>query len=1305
MQNGGFPLLYGLLECRIFAKIILTKNDTTMNKGLILLLIWVIIPLTALCEGTSETVNVIEAGTLHELVADLESTDIRQLKILGNINAADIKYLREGAGRLEKLEVLDIKGVTLIPSDEPYYTFGVTFDMLWSYGSYSVYISDHTSTTNLGLLDWYTTGYRIDSDGLAYAFTETDLKKVVLPSTIKRIGEGAFKSCGNLENVEVPEGIQAVDKQAFWKCSQLQSLNLSMQLTYIGESAFSECTSLTTIGNIMNVTEIGGGAFGGCSSFTGNALGVLDISSLSNVPRNAFRNCAFNEIAFSSNLTEIDEDGFYGCKNLKSVLLPNTIERIGSYAFYGCTSLTEVSMPTDLANIGYNAFNQTPWYSNLQPIDNVIYVGSVAEKIAPLKAETMLTIREGTTGVAEKFTYDYKNAIVGVSLPSTLRYIGDEAFANCENITQIDLPKGLENIGEGGFSRCKGLAKADLPTLLKVIGKSAFEGCPLKQVAIPESIDSIGDDAFCKNSSLISVSYNAPNAKGWRIFSECSGLEKVTIGAQVKVLPEYLFWKCTNLMRLVFDERTEEQHLDIYTSAFSECTYLDNVNFPLGIDSIASYAFSGCKLTTLEIPEGVRVIGNSAFSQCKTSSLALPKSLESIGDYCFSSMTNLKTLYFNSKRIERNRLLEDNTSLEKVVVGSEVQYLCGFGGCENLKEMEFLPRSSNCSLEIGGGTFSGCRSLQVISLPEGTTSIGSQAFYQCTSLPSLTLPATLETIGSEAFAETYGDSFNELVLPSSIKNLGYGAFYGNTSIKKVFYDVENGNAIGRVGGYYSGVLGGMEGLEEIVIGKHVRRLSNGIFYNSYSVYKITSEERSEEDVPLTVDHGAFVTSGQYDTQLKILELPYGTDSISDLPYLNILNIPETVEFLRFDYPNGGATDLYYNARCADAHIHHCRNITIGKDVEVIPKNFYEYSNTETELDFEPRDGNTPLEIGDNAFRNTTFYSCYLPRGTTRIGNNAFSNSWIHNLAIPKSVTHIGENAVNSESGVTIVNYQKDPLSLTADLMNEECYANSKLLVPMGSKEKYMDDNIWKKFTIEELDTTCISSICKDMVADIEQVYRSWVMSYWTNTIIDDVYYGYWISKINGNDSSENNYSLILNDNTSEFLMNIIQPALEQYGASLLSMESLYYGGILFKIPVGEGTVTLDARTYGNRELKVKIGNSEPQVFVCDEREEIVVNCQVEEPTYVYIYSDEVPEGYRSETTKRAISESDNCVQIYGFKWHQTASSIDGELISNTITTTTPEAYYSLDGKRLVSPQKGLNIIRMSDGTTRKVIIR
>lgn len=1291
------------------------------QKTFFLIVLVMLMPLTILgadSEGTSENVNVTEAGTLRELVADLKSTDIRQLKISGNINAADIKYLREGAGRLANLELLNIKDVTLIPSDEPYYTFGVTFDMLWSYGSYSVYISDHTSTTDLGLLDWYTHGYRIDSDGLAYAFTETNLKTVVLPSTMKRIGEGAFKNCCNLESVEVPEGIQAVDEQAFWKCSQLQLLNLSTQLTNIGESAFSDCTSLTTIGHIENVTEMGNGAFSECSSFTGNALGVLDISSLSSVPIYAFYNCAFNEIAFSSSLIDIGEYGFSGCKNLTTVTLPSSTESIGHGAFSCCESLVEVILPNTLAIIGNRAFSDTPWYENLQPIDNVIYVGNVAEKIGPLTEGTILTIREGTTGIANEFTYQakswysdqYKGAIIGINLPSTLQYIGDKAFANCENITQIDLPEGLKNIGEGAFSGCKGLAKADLPTSLKVIGNSAFEGCSLKQITISESIDSIGDEAFCKNSSLITVSYNAPNAKGMSIFSECSGLEKVTIGAQVKVLPEYLFNKCSNLMRLNFEERTEGQTLDIYNCAFSECTNLDNVNFPLGIDSIANGAFYGCKLTSLDIPEGVKIIENSAFGNCKTVTLTLPKSLEKCGDYCFSGMTNLKTLYFNPKQIESTSLLSGNTSLEKVIVGSEVQFLCGFGKCENLKELDFLPRLSNCCLEIESEAFLGCHSLQAISLPEGTTSIGRSAFEDCVSALSLTLPSTLESIGYRAFMNAFAeDGFSELVLPNTIKHLGYGAFYENPNIKKVFYDVENGDEPGNVGtkaSSYVGVLGGMNALEELVIGKHVRQLPKFMLRYSYNIKKITSEERTENDVPLTSDAYTFD-----DCNVKSIEFPLGTKDIAGLPYLDYLYIPKTVEKLGFSF-HCGVTELYYDARCADAHINNCQNMTIGKHVEKIPKDFYGFSNTENslyKLEFEPRADNTPLEIEDNAFRYVTgVSSCFLPRGTTRIGNNAFENSTISMFVIPESVTSIGENAFNSisESKVTILNYQKKPLLLAADLMNEKLYARSKskLLVPMGSKEKYQSANIWKKFNIEEFDATTISPLKGNMASDFEQLKNDcFDIGFGNgNVIIDDVYYGngmFW-NEERDDRGQRDIYSLTFSSlKPASWTFDEIQKIWRNYGISIPLMYNTSFYGILFEISEGEGTLTLDSRTYGNRKLMVKIGDSEPQEFLCDERDEVVVNCHVYEPTLVYIYSDD----NLSESNSGSNSEIDNYVQLYGFKWLPKTSRIDDELIENPASIT-PSSYYSLDGKRLASPQKGLNIIRMSDGTIKKVVI-
>lgn len=1037
-----------------------------MKEKIVLWLFSVLSPLTMYGNGSNEVINVTEAGTLRELVAELESTDIQKLTIKGNVNATDIKYLREQAGRLANLEELDITDVSLVPSDEPYYSYGVTYDMLWSYGSFSIYISDHNELIYEGLAsDFRTKIYRVESDCLAYAFTGMNLKKIALPSNFSRIGEGTFKDCIYLESVEMPNNIQAVESKAFYGCQSLQSLDLSPQLTFIGIEAFYECINLRGIGDISHVTELGTKAFYECNSFAGNANGVLDISSLNLIPEWTFNSCSFSSIKFSSGLKEIQKDAFYKCKQLTSIVLPESLEVIGSGAFHSCSKLAAVTLPANLANIGTNAFANTPWYNNLQSIDNVIYVGNVAEKI-DAKDASVISIREGTVGVAGEFASKAKNNLSVVNIPSTLRYIGAEAFSECKFLERIELPDGLEEIGDEAFYNCTSLSMGDLPQSLRNIGSYAFQACPLKNVELTANIESIGNNAFSNNNSLITVSYNVPDAKGHSIFQNCNGLEEVTIGKEVKVIPERAFEKCTGLIRINFEERTEGQPLIIAELAFSECSNLNDLHLPIETDSIGGNAFYGCKLTTLDIPEGVRAI-SGAFTNCQTVTLTLPESIERCG--AFSGMTKLKTLYYNIKKLKDDDsfALYANTSIEKIVVGSKVQVLSGFRECTNLKELVFLPRSTNDDLAISDYAFYKCSSLQAIDLPEGIKSIGGYAFYNCSAATALNLSSTIEAIGGHAFEGAFAQesNFTELSLSNSIKSIeGRRLFYGNKNIKKVFFDVYDATGA-------EDLFEGMIALEEIVIGKHVRTLPYRIMANC-SYMTLSSEKRTKEDIPLTIKNGAF-----YNSYFTSIVFPYGTDSICGLPNVSgTLYIPETVTHISW-YGNSYANEVYYNAKNIDAQsrMQNCTYLTIGKDVEKLPKSFYSEATNYQYLNvllFESREGQTSLEIGEYAFRNISpRLPIVFPLGTTVICDYAFNNATAYEFVLPLTVTTIGKYAfnTNNSSGILLKNYQQEPILLTEDLMEEEHYAKAILQVPLGSKEKYEKANIWKKFNIVEFD--------------------------------------------------------------------------------------------------------------------------------------------------------------------------------------------------------------------------------------------
>ncbi len=1032
-----------------------------MKSKLFLWSILLLIPVMVFGEGSNETIVVSEAGTLRELVASLESVDIRQLTIKGSINSADIKFLREQTGRLVNLEVLDLKDVTLVPSEEPYYTFSIKNMEGWSTKIYEVCISDHTSSTYLGVVSFAgygaTTKTRIDSDCLAYAFTGMNLKKVVLPQTFNRLAEGIFKGCGYLEDVEASDAVQFVDDEAFSGCSNLKSLNLSSQLCSIGIKSFYQCTSLVNIGTLSQVENLGANAFCGCTSFKGTNNGELDITSLDSISDGAFRECSFAKIRFSSNLNEIGQYAFRSCKQLTFIQLPQSIERIGSSAFADCTKLAEVTLPNDLGNIEEAAFNNTPWYNSLQPVNNVIYIGNVADKIK--NTPSAITIREGTVGISSHFASGAERYLMKVQLSSTLRHIGNSAFENCKYISKIELPDQMKSIGDAAFDGCTNLSEANMPESLESIGGYAFRKCPLKSVELSKNINEIGWEAFYDNKSLISVSYNVPKVDGVRIFGTCSGLEKVIIGPDVREIPEGIFEKCSNLLRVEFEERANGENLTIGEGAFLSCANLDYFNFVSAIDSISDSAFNGCKLTTLIIPEGIKIIESSAFANCKTETLTLPSTLEKVDDSAFYNLSNLKTLNYNLRLATID--FSNNKSIEKVTVGPDVQQIRGFAGCTNLKDLIFEPRIANNELLIGYQAFYRCESLGNLSLPEGTTSIGSSAFEGCNSITSLSLPTTLQGIGAKAFYEAFiaDGSFEELRLPHNIKHIGDYAFAWNV-IKKIYYNIEETESAHR--DPFSGSY-----LTEVVIGKHVRRIKSYMFYNS-SFSKLSAEERTEEDPSLSYCSFASCSIGT-------VNFPEKTDSIYGLPSANVVCIPESVSYL-VSGVSGDATigDMYFNARNAKyGHINQCERLIIGKNVESIPSSLCSYGKIH-ELLFESRDEQSTLDIGYQAFYSIdTFRDCSvkLPQGTRNIASYAFSFSKINRIDLPSTVTSIGQFAFNTNhnSGLAIYNYQQEPLMITNDLMVENNYSKATLYVPNGAKEKYQSSNIWKKFTIREFD--------------------------------------------------------------------------------------------------------------------------------------------------------------------------------------------------------------------------------------------
>ena len=386
--------------------------------------------------------NLIKKDRYHptdyqEELSELDVTKIRHLTLRGPIDANDLGLIRAREGRLTTLEMLDLKDVTLVPKDRVYYnSWTRAVDMTFTGYLNCICIGENGRTETVvpegvpsqGGGYWVYNYY----DDLAYAFKDMPFKRVVWPKSIKKIGEGAFQN-SDIEILEMSENPQVIGKDAFNNCAELRELPSLSSVTHMGASAFGDCKRLAVLDDKREI----------------------DLSSLDSIPSYAFDDCT----------------------SIKSFVLSPNLKQIDGDAFGGCASLISVTLPESLTDIPYGAFKDTPWYNNLEWVDNIKYINKVA--MESKYEATALNFREGTIAIADGF-YHNQYSVSQVNRPSSVRYIGSSAFTGLQ-CTTVKLPSSLKKIGAGAFA-------------------GAFAESKLTSVELPESLEEIGENAFSRLS-------------------------------------------------------------------------------------------------------------------------------------------------------------------------------------------------------------------------------------------------------------------------------------------------------------------------------------------------------------------------------------------------------------------------------------------------------------------------------------------------------------------------------------------------------------------------------------------------------------------------------------------------------------------------------------------------------------------------------------------------------------------------------------------------------------------------------------
>ena len=299
------------------------------------------------------TIKLEEAGTLPSKIGDTKKYKITNLKIMGEINGTDLRFIREmagcdykGMGTEGKLVTLDLSEAKIVEGGDFYY------------GYYDYY--DHNSY-------YYTTSDDVIGD---YAFSGcSSLTSLTLPSSVTLIGGHAFEKCSGLTSLTLPSSVTSIGEFAFRYCSGLTSLTIPSGVTTIDYYAFADCRGLTSLTLPSSVTSIGGHAFAWCSGLTSLTLP----SSVTERDWSAFErcnnlkecNCLLDSdletcLAYSHDdwtKIPVDEIKYYhNGQELTKLEIPSGVDKIGSYSFYKGVNLTSLTLPSSVTSIGSSAF-------------------------------------------------------------------------------------------------------------------------------------------------------------------------------------------------------------------------------------------------------------------------------------------------------------------------------------------------------------------------------------------------------------------------------------------------------------------------------------------------------------------------------------------------------------------------------------------------------------------------------------------------------------------------------------------------------------------------------------------------------------------------------------------------------------------------------------------------------------------------------------------------------------------------------------------------------------------------------------
>ena len=749
------------------------------------------------------------------------------------------------------------------------------------------------------------TQYSLTIDG--FAFLNTAVEELWLPTHLTKLNSGCFGGTSNLKGVIITAENVEYDSNAFQFCSYLtvffpRENSSSASFTNLfktyeygkraifrflddnGNTDYTKADDDFVIDGEGTLTEYKGKGGIVCvpEGVVTLSEGVFAKAGYTD-SSNKFVSTALDitEIYLPSTLRKIENVAFSGCKNLVHVNFAEGCEIINQWVFND-TGIKQLVLPASIkyldagslcglsddadfilinsndCKINSQAIEAYGW-GRLMPV--LVNRGSHTAEVIPTlggygkEGNNRFFMRYIDQGIPDKtYVVDYKDTLMkycgnggNIRIPSGVKRIAEQVFANMDSITSVTFPSSLKRIDNVAFAGCKNLANVTFSEGFESLGEWVFQNTALTSIIFPTTLKELSSGSC---SGMENIKYIAILAQDVNINHSAFGGYEWDFNLPV-IVPEGS--KCAEIlptlegygkegnnrffMRYLSQGKPDAEFcvdyrgvlskyngvggdviipygvVEIADQVFADNLTIKSVNIPTSVKKINNVVFANCtNLTKITFNEGLEDLGVWAFSNTGITEMVLPSTLKVAQAGAISGMPSIQKVTFYSKNTSCDPGfcgMNGKAPAIYVVAGSNTEKAASLANNDNDSNfvLHQIGEKVYANFTISKGEVKKYTGFETdVIIPEGITKIGVSAFENNTQIKSVVLPGTLKSISAAAFKGCTSlekitlnegittidewafdnTAISSITFPSTLKEIGVGSFGDSKLLKDVY---------------------------------------------------------------------------------------------------------------------------------------------------------------------------------------------------------------------------------------------------------------------------------------------------------------------------------------------------------------------------------------------------------------------------------------------------------------------------------------------------------------------------------------